>query len=167
MGQTLDQFATECHDILEQDSSDAGLEKVRQGLEKFLVSDEVLNEHLGPDADSERNILFEDPEFGFCIIAHVYKGAKASGPHDHGPSWAIYGQAKGSTEMTEWNVTKKPADGEPGIVEPVKTYDMTPGDAILYNIGDVHSPRREDSTRLIRIEGSDMTKITRDKFEAA
>ncbi|MBT3767659.1 MAG: hypothetical protein HOF84_17550, partial [Rhodospirillales bacterium] len=67
----------------------------------------------------------------------------------------------------EWNVTKKPADGEPGIVEPVKTYEMTPGDAILYNIGDVHSPRREDSTRLIRIEGSDMTKVTRDKFEAA
>ena len=78
MGQVLDQFAAECHDILKQDSSTAGLEKVRQGLEKFLVSDEVLNEHLGPDADSERNIIYEDAELGFCIIAHVYKGRKAA-----------------------------------------------------------------------------------------
>jgi predicted metal-dependent enzyme (double-stranded beta helix superfamily) len=86
MGQTLDQFAASCHDILKQDSSDAGLEKVRQGLEKFLVSDEVLNEHLGPDADSERNIIYEDDELGFCILAHVYKGPKTSAPHDHGPA---------------------------------------------------------------------------------
>jgi predicted metal-dependent enzyme (double-stranded beta helix superfamily) len=97
MGQTLDQFASECHDILKQDSSDAGLEKVRQGLEKFLVSDEVLKEHLGPDADSERKIIYEDDELGFCILAHVYKGPKTSSPHDHGPAWAIYGQAVGQS----------------------------------------------------------------------
>jgi predicted metal-dependent enzyme (double-stranded beta helix superfamily) len=167
MGQTLDQFATECHDILEQDSSDAGLEKVRQGLEKFLVSDEVLNEHLGPDADSERNILYEDSELGFCIIAHVYEGPKVSGPHDHGPAWAIYGQAVGETEMNEYDVLQAPANGVAGKVKVAKTYAMTPGVAVAYGVGKVHSPTRTASTRLIRMEGMNMGKVKRDKFEMA
>ncbi len=167
MGYTIEQLSSECHDAIAAANNPDGRERVRQHLEKALADQDFVEDHLGPDADSERNILFEDPDFGFCIIAHVYNGAKASGPHDHGPSWAIYGQAKGTTEMIEWKVTKKPADDEPGIVEPVKTYKLMPGDAILYNIGDVHSPRREDSTRLIRIEGKNMKTITRDKFEAA
>jgi hypothetical protein len=39
--------------------------------------------------------------------------------------------------------------------------------AHVYNEGDVHSPRRESETRLIRIEGVDLTKVKRDKFEVA
>jgi hypothetical protein len=167
MGYTIEDLSAECHDAIAAANNADGREQVRQRLEKALADTNFVETHLGPHADSERNILFEDPDFGFCIIAHVYNGAKASGPHDHGPSWAIYGQAKGTTEMTEWDVKKMPENGEPGIVEPVKTYEMTPGDAVLYDIGDVHSPRREDSTRLIRIEGTDMKKITRDKYEAA
>jgi hypothetical protein len=31
----------------------------------------------------------------------------------------------------------------------------------------LHSPRRESETRLIRIEGLDLTKVKRDKFEVA
>jgi hypothetical protein len=37
-----------------------------------------------------------------------------------------------------------------------------------YNEGDVHSPRRESDTRLIRIEGVDLTKVPgRPKYEIA
>ena len=39
--------------------------------------------------------------------------------------------------------------------------------AHLYNEGDLHSPRRDGDTRLIRIEGTDLTKVKRDKFEVA
>jgi predicted metal-dependent enzyme (double-stranded beta helix superfamily) len=167
MGQMLDQFAASCHDILKQDSSDAGLEKVRQGLEKFLVSDEVLNEYLGPDADLERNIIYEDEELGFCILAHVYKGPKSSSPHDHGPAWAIYGQAVGETQMDEYEVLEAPANGAAGKVKVAKTYAMTPGVAVAYGVGKVHAPTRTDTTRLIRMEGMNMGKVKRDKFELA
>jgi hypothetical protein len=47
-----------------------------------------------------------------------------------------------------------------------KTYKLTPGMAYLYNEGDLHSPARVDSTRLIRIEGKNMEKVKRLKFEA-
>jgi hypothetical protein len=39
--------------------------------------------------------------------------------------------------------------------------------AHVYNEGVVHSPRRDGDTKLIRIEGRDLTKINRDKFEVA
>jgi hypothetical protein len=37
--------------------------------------------------------------------------------------------------------------------------------AYVYNEGDLHSPRRAGSTRLIRIEGRDVTKIRRHAYE--
>lgn len=166
MGQILDRFAAECHDLLKQDPGPGGLEQVRQRLEKVLADKAFLAEHLGPDADSPRNILYEDPDLGFCIIAHTYKGPKASNPHNHGDFWAIYGQAAGVTEMTEWRLLAPPADGRPGKVEAVETYDLRPGMARVYNVGQLHSPKREDTTRLIRIEGGNLEKITRDKYEA-
>lgn len=165
MTPTIEQFGAECHAILKRDSGPDGLERVRQGLEKILTDETVLATHLGPDAESERNILYEDPELKFCIIAHFYKGAKNSAPHDHGPTWAIYGQAAGTTEMTEYRVVQAPADGKPGKAEAVKTYDMTPGMAMTYAVGQVHSPKRESETRLIRIEGVNVKTISRSAFE--
>ena len=67
--------------------------------------------------------------------------------------------------MTDWRLVEKPGDGKPGKVEKVRTYKMTPGMAHLYGEGDLHSPRREAETRLIRIEGIDLTKVKRDKYE--
>ena len=71
----------------------------------------------------------------------------------------------GVTEMTDWRLVEKPANGQPGKVVKGPTYSLTPGQAHVYNEGDVHSPRRESETRLIRIEGVDLTKVKRDKFE--
>ena len=44
---------------------------------------------------------------------------------------------------------------------------LTAGTAYLYGEGALHSPRRETDTPLIRIEGIDLTKVKRDKFEIA
>ena len=134
---------------------------------KACADPDFVATHLGPGADAERKVLYEDPDLHFCILAHVYQGAKSSSPHDHGPSWAIYGQAVGVTEMTDWRLVEKPANGQPGKVARVRTYKLTPGMAHLYGEGVLHSPRRETDTRLIRIEGIDLTKVKRDKFEIA
>lgn len=165
MSYTIREFSSDCRNAIAADSGSVGLKRVRQCVEKALADNEFVETHLGPEKDSPRNILYEDPDFEFCIIAHVFKGSSSGGPHDHGPTWAIYGQAKGATEMTEWKIIKKPENGSPGIVEPVNIYTMNPGDAVLYKQGDVHSPKRESETRLIRIEGMDIEKIKRDPFK--
>jgi hypothetical protein len=167
MAYTLDQFSADCRAALTADPGPAGREVVRQCTEKACSDRDFVARYLGPDADAERKILYEDPDLSFCILAHIYKGAKNSSPHDHGPSWAIYGQAIGETEMTDWRKLEKPSEGQPGKVAKIKTYVLSPGIAYLYNEGDLHSPRRESETRLIRIEGRDLTKVKRDKYEVA
>ena len=120
--------------------------------------------HLPADGP-ERKILYEDPEFRFCILAHVYHGAKESAPHDHGPTWAIYGQAMGETVMSDWEMLEPASEGQVGKVRLRRNYTLTPGMAYVYNEGDLHSPRRDGPTRLIRIEGRDVTKIRRYAYE--
>ncbi len=167
MTRTIEQFGSRCHDILKQNPGPEGLEQVRQGLEQVLVDEDILAAHLGPEADQARNIIYEDPELKFCILAHVFEGANESSPHDHGPTWAIYGQARGTTEMTEYQVVEAAKDGNPGKVEAFKTYKLEPGMAVAYEAGQVHAPKRTGETRLIRIEGVNVTTVKRTPYKLA
>jgi hypothetical protein len=88
MGYSLEQFSTECHRILEQDPGVEGRKQVCVLVQQVLKDEDFVQTHLGDDVP-ERKVLYEDPELGFCILGHVYHGAKDSNPHDHGPSWAI------------------------------------------------------------------------------
>ena len=47
----------------------------------------------------------------------------------------------------------------------MQTYTLAPGMAHLYNEGDLHAPRRNGPTRLIRIEGMNMDKVKRRAFD--
>jgi predicted metal-dependent enzyme (double-stranded beta helix superfamily) len=167
MGQKLDAFAAQCHDILKAGTGAENLEKVKTLLEPLLVDPEFVAEHLGPDFESNREILYQDPELDFCILAHLYKGTNAAPPHDHGPTWAIYGQSVGVTHMTEYKKLAEAAGDQPGKVEPVKSYDLKPGMAVAYPTGALHAPKREGDTKLIRMEGTDVSKLKRDKYVVA
>src|SRR3546814_11129719 len=85
-----------------------------------------VEDYLGMHNRTTRSLLYADSEFGFCIFAHVYTDAKGGEPHDHAGTWAIYGQASGTTEMTEWRKTRAPDGERPGVVEPVKPYPLQP-----------------------------------------
>lgn len=167
MGKALEEFAAECRAILKKDTGKSGLDEVCRRLEKVLVSKEFVAEHFGPGKDAPRKVLYEDPELGFCILAHAYKGGTGSPPHDHGPSWAIYGQVEGVTTMTEYRLAARPEDGKPGKAAPVKSYDLAPGMAVAYGVGQLHSPKRAGDTRLLRIEGMNLDRVQRDRFELA
>jgi predicted metal-dependent enzyme (double-stranded beta helix superfamily) len=164
MAHTLEQFAAACHDILKAEPGPAGRQKVCTLLQDVLKDETFITTHLG-DTVPERKVLYEDAELGFCILAHVYKDAKESPPHDHGPAWAIYGQARGVTEMNDWALVEAASPDKPGKVRKVRTYRLTPGVAFVYNEGDLHSPRRTAPTRLIRIEGMNLDKIQRLRYE--
>jgi hypothetical protein len=164
MALSLEQFAAECRRILESQPGPDGRQQVSTVLASVLKDDAFVARHVGDDVP-ERKILYEDPALGFCILAHNHTGAKESAPHDHGPSWAIYGQARGETVMSDWTVLEPAAPGQAGKVRRARSYALKPGDAHVYNEGDVHSPRREGPTKLIRIEGTNMERVTRLSFE--
>lgn len=162
---TLEGFAATCHDLLKAEPGPAGREKVRALLETTLKDEAFVSRYLD-DRTPERKILYEDPELRFCILAHSYQAAKVSPPHDHGPSWAIYGQARGETEMSDYQLLEPASQDKPGKVKKLRTHKLTPGVAHVYNEGDLHSPSRAGPTRLIRIEGVNMEKVKRLKFQA-
>jgi hypothetical protein len=43
---------------------------------------------------------------------------------------------------------------------------MKPGDAHFYDVGDVHSPRRESPVKLVRIEGANLDHVKRSNIKA-
>src|SRR5262249_5197658 len=77
-----------------------------------------------------------------------------------------YGQAKGETEMTDYELVAPASAEKPGKAKALRTYKLTPGTAYLYNEGDLHSPRRNGPTQLIRLEGTNMDRVQRLRFEA-
>jgi predicted metal-dependent enzyme (double-stranded beta helix superfamily) len=162
---TLDQFAAECRRLLKDNPGTAGREKVCALVRDVLKDRDFVAANLDPDGP-ERKVLYEDPELGFTILAHAYRGAKDSAPHDHGPSWAIYGQAAGETVMTDWECLARPDGATPGKARRIRDYTLRPGMAHLYEPGVLHSPHRHGSTTLLRIEGVNMERVKRLPYTA-
>jgi hypothetical protein len=168
MGYTLNELAAEIHRELTRDRSAAAMEAICRLVSRALTDREFVATHLKDRAtgSNPREILYEDPQLGFCICGHVYDSQAIGLPHDHGSSWAIYGQAAGVTEMTDWKIVEKGEAGNPSLVEPLRSYLMHPGDARFYDIGAVHSPKREAPVKLIRIEGQNLDLVRRSNIKA-
>ena len=157
----LEHLAADIRAALAAEPGAAGRQASCRFVEKALRDDAFIETHLGDRAPgaAPRELLFEDPELGFCICGHVYGDAAHSQPHDHGATWAIYGQARGRTEMTDWRIVEADEGDKPALVEPVESYALEPGQARLYDVGAVHSPRRAQPTKLIRIEGRNLDNV--------
>lgn len=167
MAYTLEQFAADIRATLKKDPGDEGRKAVAKLVSKALLDKDLIAKHVTAEQCKPRKVLYEDPELGFCICGHVHEGAAIGNPHDHGNSWAIYGQAEGTTEMIDWKIVKQGNGDQPHLVEPVKSYEMKPGDAQYYPVGFVHSPKRTAATKLIRIEGANLDHVKRSNIKAA
>src|SRR5262245_29920486 len=109
MPYTLMQLAADIRDGLSSGSGRSAKGTVRTDLSRALADQGFIAAHLKDRAPGARprEVLYEDPALGFCICGDVYGGPANGAPHDHGPSWAVYGQATGVTEMTDWRVLRQ------------------------------------------------------------
>ncbi|MEQ8369662.1 MAG: hypothetical protein RIE31_12035 [Alphaproteobacteria bacterium] len=164
MTDPVETFGRKAHDILRAEPGPAGVEKVRAALEPVLTDAAVRRRYFGPDNTAARTPIYEDKDLGFVVLAHVSKDSGVSKPHDHGPTWAIYGQVSGETEMTEYEEVAPARGDTPGTVRPTRTYRMTPGVAVAYGVGAIHAPTTTGPTQLIRIEGRDATRLPRRSY---
>ncbi len=167
MSYTLEQLSQDIRATLKAHPGPAGKQKICKFVSKALLDKEFVARHVTPDVCKPRKVLYEDPELGFCICGHVYADARTGGPHDHGPTWAIYGVAEGTTVMTDWKIVRKGTADSPTLVEPARSYEMKPGDSHVYDPGFVHSPKMSPATKLVRIEGSNLDHIKRSNINAA
>lgn len=159
------QFIADCRNTLSQDPGRDGRETVRANLERLLHNPEFIKAYCGDDQPRGLKLLYEDDKLGFQILAHINDKARVSPPHDHGASWAIYGQATKYTEMTEWAREDDGSDPRHADLKPVKKYKLEPGMAGIYQDGAIHSIDYPDYARFVRVTGTNLDKITRIKID--
>jgi predicted metal-dependent enzyme (double-stranded beta helix superfamily) len=165
MSYELDQFIADCRSFLRRDPGPRGREQVRQHLERLLQNQDFLRAHCADDAPRGLKVLYEDPELGFQILAHLNDKARMSPPHDHGASWAIYGQASKYTDMIEWEREDDGSDPKHATLKPAKKYRLTPGHAGIYEDGRIHSIDYPDRAVFVRVTGTNLDKINRIRID--
>jgi hypothetical protein len=165
MAYDLTQFIADCRTTLARDPGPAGREQVRVDLERLLANPEFIREYCGDDVPCGLSVLYEDPKLGFQILAHINDKARKSPPHDHGESWAIYGQATGYTDMIEWEREDDGHEPEFAKLKPTKKYRLTPGKAGIYQNGAIHSIDYPDRARFVRVTGTNLDKIDRIRID--
>lgn len=164
MSYTLQDFCADIHEILVVENNTNGREKVRRKLEKLLANKTFVKKFCGSDRAEGVYKLNEDPTTGAVVLSHVMGAGAMSPPHDHGESWAIYGQAKEHTVMREWNCVEDGTNNGKTLLEKVNEYRLDPGQVGLFNPGVIHSIEYPNNARFIRVTGVDLDGIDRKAY---
>ena len=69
--------------------------------------------HQGRDAGAADPVA-KIPSSASAYWRTTIAAPKTSSPHDHGPCWAIYGQARGETEMSDYELLEPASPEKPG-----------------------------------------------------
>ena len=181
MSYALGDFCDDTRAILLESDDRNGREIIRQKLELLLRDAAFCAAYLGPDSDLGVRQIFADPDLHFCVLAYNMAESRTSPPHDHGRSWAVYGQAAGHTDMTIWSAAgscdgkgHQEGDGkghgegdgqDGGNIEPVRTFRLEPGQAGLFDVREIHSIQYPDGSKFVRVTGVDMSRETRRVFD--
>jgi len=161
MAYDFDEFKRELRTTIQGGNDKASLERVRQCLAKLLANQAFVEQTCGPTAEAGLHVIHEDPELGFQVLAHINEKARKSPPHDHGESWAVYGQAIGYTDMTEYQRLDDGSNPDVARIEVSRKYRLSPGEVGVYSHGAVHAIDYPDKSRFIRITGTNLDQIWR------
>ncbi len=165
MSYDLDQFCQDSRAALAAEPGRDGRDKVRRNLERLLTDPDFLAAELGPDQAVGRRTLYEDPDMGFVVLAYVTDEGHKSPPHDHGTSWAIYGQATDYTDMTEFDRLDGGAGAGAAKLEQIKHYRLDPGMAGLYDGAEIHAIDYPAGARFVRVTGADLDHVPRLRYD--
>ena len=163
MAYTLDEFCAETRALLEGQPLPSALAQIADRLARLLSNPDFVAGTFSDDMPPGRRVLHHDPATDFYVLAHVQAGNKIGKPHSHGASWAVYGNARATTEMTEWRRTNP--ESEPhAVLEAVSKYRLSPGDTKAYGPGVIHSTAHPDKAWVIRVTGTDLDVLPRYHF---
>ena len=159
MAYSLDDFCGDVRAILSGRDDHDGRQEVRRKLEVLLGDPGFRAAYLDSDEDGMAQI-YEDPDLRFCVLTYNMAAAHSSPPHDHGESWAVYGQALGHTDMTIWS---QPDDGK--RIAPTRTFRLEAGQAGLFDVREIHSISYCHGAKFVRVTGVDMSDEPRRVFD--
>jgi predicted metal-dependent enzyme (double-stranded beta helix superfamily) len=163
MACTLDEFCAESRALLKSQPLAGALTQVAKALSRLLANPAFVAEAFNEDMKPGKRVLHHDDELDFYVMAHVQEGGKTGKPHSHGASWAIYGNARASTQMTEWRRANPESDDHAELVA-VSRYSLAPGQTRAYGPNVIHSTAHPQAAWVIRVTGTDLDKLPRYHF---
>jgi hypothetical protein len=163
MAYTLDEFCADTRAALKSQPLPNALPRIAERLTRLLSNPAFVKATFNDDMAPGRRELHRDPELDFYVLAHVQEGNKVGKPHSHGASWAVYGNAREVTEMTEWRRTN-PANEDHAELVAASKYSLTPGETKAYGPGVIHSTAHPKKAWVIRVTGTDLDVLPRYHF---
>jgi hypothetical protein len=160
MAYTLEDFCADTRTILKAHALDAALPQIADKLSRLLVNPAFVAATFDDSMPPGKRVLHHDAELDFYVLAHVQEGAKTGKPHSHGASWAIYGNARNVTEMTEWRRVNPESDDHAELTAGAQ-YSLGPGQTRAYGPGVIHSTSHPQKAWVIRVTGTDLDRIPR------
>ncbi len=165
MAYDLDQFCADTRATLQ--SSDAlpdKLMRISEKLKLLLANPAFVASAFADDAPPGQRLLYRDPATDFHVLAHVQRAGKGGLPHSHGASWAVYGSARGYTDMTEWRRVNPETD-EQAVLEEESKYRLDQGNTHFYAPHVIHSTAHPEKAWVIRVTGTDLDQLPRFRFD--
>jgi predicted metal-dependent enzyme (double-stranded beta helix superfamily) len=164
MDYALGNFCTDCNAVLKQQGVTAkSLQQLAEHLRKLLTNPAFVTTAFSEDIPPGQHLLHHDPETDVYVLAHVQAAGKTGKPHSHGASWAVYGSARGYTDMTEWRRVN-PETEDKVELEVVDKYRLAEGETRAYGPGIIHSTAHPEKAWVIRVTGTDLDAIPRYRF---
>ena len=139
-----------------------GLPEIAEKLKALVVNPSFVAETFD-GASAPQRILYHDPETDAYVLAHIQSAGKSGRPHSHGASWAIYANARGVTEMTEWRRVN-PESEDAAVLEASDRYSLGPGQSRAYPPHVIHSTAHPDGAWVIRVTGTNLDNVPRYHF---
>lgn len=164
MAYTLEQFCVDCRAIVQgAPRIEAGLPRIADKLAQLLANPSFVAATFNDDLPPGKRVLHHSAETDVYVMAHVQQAGKGGSPHSHGASWAVYGNARGQTDMTEWRRINPDSDDH-AVLERADSYSIGPGQSRAYGPGVIHSTAHPATAWVIRVTGTDLDVIPRYRF---
>ena len=163
MAYELADFCTDLRNALKAKPLAAALDEAAGHLVQLLANPAFVAATFNDATPYGKRELFHDAETDFYVLAHVQKEGKSGSPHSHGASWAIYGNAVGITDMTEYRRVN-PDSEEAATLEISERYALNPGQSRAHPPGMIHSTAHPEKAWVVRITGTDLDHLPRFHF---
>jgi hypothetical protein len=165
MSYEFQDFIEDVRTTLRRGQGKADVEAVRGQLARLLANPAFVEHTCGAGAKPGLHRIHVDPELGFEVLAYVNEKPRQSPPHDHGASWAVYGQAVSHTDMTEY---RRVDDGSvPGKakLEETRRYRLNPGEVGMFLGREIHAIDYPAESRFVRVTGTNLDRIERNAYD--
>ena len=164
MAYELADFCKDAHTALKAQPLQAALDDIATRLRALLANPAFVAATFNDETPIGKRELYHDAETDFYVLAHVQAPGKTGSPHSHGSSWAIYGNARGYTDMTEYRRVNG-AEAEASVLEKSDHYRLNAGESRAYGPDVIHSTAHPEKAWVVRITGTDLDHLPRFHFK--